>query len=118
MMTNKETNIIDFKDIENSINLSLFIDIIHEFSQNIAAAKSEKYIFNILADDLAKKVSFVDCVVYRVDNDKQLLKQVAAFGESKVTKDQINNPLELKDRKSTRLNSSHVRISYAVFCLK
>src|SRR3989442_15114607 len=26
-------------------------------------------------------------------------------------------PLE-RDRKSTRLNSSHVRISYAVFCLK
>src|SRR5690554_7576741 len=26
--------------------------------------------------------------------------------------------LALKDRKSTRLNSSHVRISYAVFCLK
>src|SRR5436305_8775879 len=25
---------------------------------------------------------------------------------------------ELEDRKSTRLNSSHVRISYAVFCLK
>src|SRR5690554_3701298 len=24
---------------------------------------------------------------------------------------------EIKDRKSTRLNSSHVRISYAVFCL-
>src|SRR5207253_10278854 len=26
--------------------------------------------------------------------------------------------LELGDRKSTRLNSSHVAISYAVFCLK
>src|SRR5690554_7689712 len=26
--------------------------------------------------------------------------------------------LEIQDRKSTRLNSSHVRISYAVFCLK
>src|SRR5690554_7019090 len=25
---------------------------------------------------------------------------------------------DLEDRKSTRLNSSHVRISYAVFCLK
>src|SRR5690554_7275231 len=25
---------------------------------------------------------------------------------------------ELRDRKSTRLNSSHVRTSYAVFCLK
>src|SRR6266496_1170757 len=27
-------------------------------------------------------------------------------------------PAEAKDRKSTRLNSSHVEISYAVFCLK
>src|SRR3989442_4741871 len=27
-------------------------------------------------------------------------------------------PLPLVDRKSTRLNSSHVRISYAVFCLE
>src|SRR3989442_8222869 len=27
-------------------------------------------------------------------------------------------PLRRRDRKSTRLNSSHVRISYAVFCLK
>src|SRR3989442_6958030 len=26
--------------------------------------------------------------------------------------------VEAEDRKSTRLNSSHVRISYAVFCLK
>src|SRR2546426_5587573 len=27
-------------------------------------------------------------------------------------------PLEARDRKSTRLNSSHLVISYAVFCLK
>src|SRR3989442_5799761 len=27
-------------------------------------------------------------------------------------------PFLIPDRKSTRLNSSHVRISYAVFCLK
>src|SRR2546422_7265824 len=30
----------------------------------------------------------------------------------------IEVPLELLDRKSTRLNSSHGYISYAVFCLK
>src|SRR5690554_7259138 len=30
---------------------------------------------------------------------------------------QIRN-IQLPNRKSTRLNSSHVRISYAVFCLK
>src|SRR5690625_3169700 len=34
-----------------------------------------------------------------------------------LTNQQINNPLH-QDRKSTRLNSSHVAISYAVFCLK
>src|SRR5690606_9240102 len=30
----------------------------------------------------------------------------------------INYRLSDQDRKSTRLNSSHVKISYAVFCLK
>src|SRR3712207_7090305 len=30
----------------------------------------------------------------------------------------ISFPLSLVDRKSTRLNSSHANISYAVFCLK
>src|SRR5690625_2133368 len=29
-----------------------------------------------------------------------------------------HEPVPLRDRKSTRLNSSHVAISYAVFCLK
>src|SRR5699024_12805186 len=31
---------------------------------------------------------------------------------------QFRNIVGLRDRKSTRLNSSHVSISYAVFCLK
>src|SRR5215208_455157 len=30
----------------------------------------------------------------------------------------MHDPMDLQDRKSTRLNSSHVAISYAVFCLK
>src|SRR5690606_40600730 len=30
----------------------------------------------------------------------------------------LREALDPKDRKSTRLNSSHVKISYAVFCLK
>src|SRR5690349_23249941 len=29
-----------------------------------------------------------------------------------------SRPVSFEDRKSTRLNSSHVEISYAVFCLK
>src|SRR3712207_7513360 len=33
-------------------------------------------------------------------------------------KDALKRSAGLKDRKSTRLNSSHANISYAVFCLK
>src|SRR5207342_3052867 len=39
--------------------------------------------------------------------DKQLVEARAAYGATNCL-----------DRKSTRLNSSHVKISYAVFCLK
>src|SRR5207249_5187642 len=35
-----------------------------------------------------------------------------------VTRRSISSGSMLRDRKSTRLNSSHVSISYAVFCLK
>src|SRR5688572_31823149 len=48
-----------------------------------------------------------------------------AFAESKtlveeVDLDEMNDPMQMMaaDRKSTRLNSSHSQISYAVFCLK
>src|SRR5688572_32741628 len=35
-----------------------------------------------------------------------------------ITGDNMLGMLERRDRKSTRLNSSHSQISYAVFCLK
>src|SRR5690554_7605328 len=37
---------------------------------------------------------------------------------NKFGKDRAPWAMVITDRKSTRLNSSHVRISYAVFCLK
>src|SRR3712207_9022619 len=35
-----------------------------------------------------------------------------------VDKTDVESPNQIRDRKSTRLNSSHANISYAVFCLK
>src|SRR5690606_40863625 len=40
------------------------------------------------------------------------------FGNINIGNTSINTIYLLRDRKSTRLNSSHVKISYAVFCLK
>src|SRR2546430_8070991 len=42
---------------------------------------------------------------------------MAEHGEGKTKAEQVNG-CDLIDRKSTRLNSSHSQISYAVFCLK
>src|SRR5699024_12586419 len=52
------------------------------------------------------------------DQSDQLKKWLS--GEEIFLQGIIQLPTELfkKDRKSTRLNSSHVSISYAVFCLK
>src|SRR5690606_41165071 len=37
---------------------------------------------------------------------------------SNVTRDHLERNADVADRKSTRLNSSHVKISYVVFCMK
>src|SRR5690554_7791625 len=46
-------------------------------------------------------------------NGQQLVNQ-----QLDILKRALQKELGQQDRKSTRLNSSHVRISYAVFCLK
>src|SRR5258707_6056289 len=44
--------------------------------------------------------------------------QVDGKGHIYVNIEDKNEIVEVEDRKSTRLNSSHANISYAVFCLK
>src|SRR5438874_6206860 len=39
-------------------------------------------------------------------------------GQQTINLDGVTGRISYRDRKSTRLNSSHVEISYAVFCLK
>src|SRR5690606_42099019 len=46
-----------------------------------------------------------------------VLAQGAGVGVVVHARRSAEDPLQSRDRKSTRLNSSHVKISYAVFCL-
>src|SRR5690606_40038695 len=65
------------------------------------------------------------CIYARTDTNRGVWKAPAgidasisgARGLTNRLTDGENGPLN-RDRKSTRLNSSHVKISYAVFCLK
>src|SRR3989442_10995590 len=59
---------------------------------------------NVYNEDFFDNLDGVTNALDNVDARKQLICQ--------------RNEILLLDRKSTRLNSSHVRISYAVFCLK
>src|SRR5690625_2079833 len=50
---------------------------------------------------------------------KEVIGRVATFVNKKYEQEQPTGGIGFfEDRKSTRLNSSHVAISYAVFCLK
>src|SRR2546430_8654935 len=40
------------------------------------------------------------------------------YGQSSLRRYRLSDDCPYRDRKSTRLNSSHSQISYAVFCLK
>src|SRR5207302_8553326 len=48
----------------------------------------------------------------------RLLSRIGISGHLLVRRTSLRTKDALVDRKSTRLNSSHVKISYAVFCLK
>src|SRR5690606_39796032 len=54
------------------------------------------------------------------DSGRSHLLQAACHRMAEAGSLAMNLPLDevIEDRKSTRLNSSHVKISYAVFCLK
>src|SRR2546430_13558028 len=62
---------------------------------------------SIAVRDAARARTVVDAGIEVTDSPEQL---VGSAG--------IDIVVELIDRKSTRLNSSHSQISYAVFCLK
>src|SRR2546422_8210162 len=55
---------------------------------------------------------------HALDLSVQVLAQLSLSGQAKQFVVGHRRPEEIGDRKSTRLNSSHGYISYAVFCLK
>src|SRR5690606_39854413 len=60
-------------------------------------------------------------IAFLRESREKLIKMALKFSASLERQDKryaLNIFNQIPDRKSTRLNSSHVKISYAVFCLK
>src|SRR5690606_41617315 len=56
-------------------------------------------------------------IVARTGIDEAMIDRLVRRFYARIRNDDLVGPV-FEDRKSTRLNSSHVKISYAVFCLK
>src|SRR5688572_31431375 len=79
--------------------------------QDSASVKStaQPNVVFILADDLGvHDLSVLGSEYYETPHIDQIAREGTIFSQGYAT----------RDRKSTRLNSSHSQISYAVFCLK
>src|SRR5699024_11532915 len=81
------------------------------------------------AKEMGEIAGRADIAIFTPDNpandDPQMLVELLEAGAEKdnyhsfTDRDEgIRYAVEIRDRKSTRLNSSHVSSSYAVFCLK
>src|SRR5690606_39874240 len=68
-------------------------------------------------DLITKLLNSHDCLAEWIYNIPAAMRLVTAYNP-KFSAAAFGIGVELGDRKSTRLNSSHVKISYAVFCLK
>src|SRR2546426_1947346 len=72
-----------------------------------------------------KMYRLAQCVIFDEDHSRETVALAGEVREGDVPDAERDQPvgearraLEPQDRKSTRLNSSHLVISYAVFCLK
>src|SRR5690606_39719444 len=69
--------------------------------------------------DLVEEAGGRQPLLVGADEEGEVLRHEAGFdGVDADLLERVGEALELGDRKSTRLNSSHVKNSYAVFCLK
>src|SRR5690606_40110081 len=77
--------------------------------------------FDLVKDDVHQKRRSVVGAGAAALAATRILKKLFVYGCQRLNAQHTEidiDEAELKDRKSTRLNSSHVKISYAVFCLK
>src|SRR5690554_3008260 len=101
-----------------------------EAQEVVSLINKEDSYEGLYEDILKKSTSLVDSYFWINDDSLQNLGQplqqiqdvantaIDEFVKVQAQRKHAIELLDISDRKSTRLNSSHVRISYAVFCLK
>src|SRR5690554_8223048 len=94
----------------NEVEFSIYECIVDKVETKKAILKAEK-------DNLFLLPSHIDLVGAEIEMLNMPKREYVIKEVINAVRDDFDFVL-IEDRKSTRLNSSHVRISYAVFCLK
>src|SRR3712207_2667273 len=110
-------NKLTIKGVEDSTDIKVIAARLHEIDEK-ARTKGEYnkigeiYGFSVMVKTESSSKDLFDCSVNRffVKGQESIY---YTYNNGKLAADP-----KLADRKSTRLNSSHANISYAVFCLK
>src|SRR5690625_494622 len=114
---------------DDHFNLQSLEKIVKNKVENPEEGSYTKYLMDEGLDKILKKCGeeMTEIVIAAKNNDKKevidetsdlLYHLFVMLQEQNVSLKEVEKNLEERDRKSTRLNSSHVAISYAVFCLK
>src|SRR2546422_3947196 len=110
-----EVNRVELKNAVDQANKEIANRF--DFKGSDARIEHAELVLTLYADDDFKLKQVTDvlltkCAKRGVDARMFDTKAVEKIGTK------VKQPIQVKDRKSTRLNSSHGYISYAVFCLK
>src|SRR5690606_31158780 len=113
-----QTNEQGFYTLRISPNAVIVFEYIGYKTQTVKATGSILNVTLMADDDLLDEV--VINAGYDIVKDKERTGSISKITAKEIGQQPVANPLAAMqgDRKSTRLNSSHVKISYAVFCLK
>src|SRR5690606_40973168 len=89
-----------------------------EIAKDPASPVHESYLPKLLQEQSKRSVGLISITHVRkgIDHLSKIMKELASCDTSKIIIVDAMTDDDLEDRKSTRLNSSHVKISYAVFC--
>ncbi|MAU14772.1 MAG: diguanylate cyclase [Muricauda sp.] len=87
--------ILNNNQLSDNVKNERFEDILIYFSKSLMGKENEEDILWDVAKNCISKLGFVDCVVYLVDHDENLLVQKAAYGPKSPKDRTLYNPVEI-----------------------
>ncbi len=82
-------------DADSQKWMRLQLDIVEYFSQSIFRSNSPEDILWDIASQCIQQLGFEDCVIYLLDEDRQIWLQKAAYGPKNIDYRAIHKPIEL-----------------------